>query len=150
MYKIFGGVIKFIEDTMKNWRVDLTAGGKSLTKGKMQRDIFQGDSLSPSLFVIAMIPLNHMIRKCTGGYKLTRKNQQPNVRGRHKTVCQKWKIIGNPKPNSEEINKRHWDGIWHYKKWAMLIMKSGKRQMTEGMELLNKKIRTLREKENYK
>ena len=36
-------------------------------------------------------------------------------------------------------------------KCAILIMKSGKRKMTEGIELLNEeKIRTLREKETYK
>ena len=35
-------------------------------------------------------------------------------------------------------------------KCAMLIMKSGKRQITEGIELLSQKsIRTLREKETY-
>ena len=36
-------------------------------------------------------------------------------------------------------------------KYAMLIIRSGKRQMTEGMEQpYQEKIRTLREKENYK
>ena len=36
-------------------------------------------------------------------------------------------------------------------KCAMLVMKNGKRLMTEGMELANQeKIRTLREKETYK
>ena len=36
-------------------------------------------------------------------------------------------------------------------KCAMLVMKSGKRHMTDGMELPNQdKIRTLREKETYK
>ena len=36
-------------------------------------------------------------------------------------------------------------------KYAMLIMKSGKQQMTEGIELPNqRKIRTLGEKETYK
>ena len=36
-------------------------------------------------------------------------------------------------------------------KCAMLIMRSGKRQMTEGIELANQdKIRTLGEKETYK
>ena len=30
MYKIADKVIKFIEKTMKNWRVELTAGRKSL------------------------------------------------------------------------------------------------------------------------
>ena len=29
-----------------------------------------GDVLSPLQFVIAKMPLNHILRKCTGGYKL--------------------------------------------------------------------------------
>ena len=63
-------VIKFIENTIKKWRVKLTAGGKSLTEVKILRGIFQRDALSPLLFVIAMMPLNHMLRKCSGVYKL--------------------------------------------------------------------------------
>ena len=36
-------------------------------------------------------------------------------------------------------------------KWAMLVMKNGKRHLTDGMELTNQdKIRTLGEKETYK
>ena len=31
MYKISSEVIKLIENTMENWRVELTRGGKSLT-----------------------------------------------------------------------------------------------------------------------
>ena len=45
MYKISTEVINFIEKTMKNWRVELTAGGKSLAETKIQRDIFQRDAL---------------------------------------------------------------------------------------------------------
>ena len=52
---------------MKTWRVDLTAGGRSLAEAKIQRGIFQGDALSPLLFIIAMKPLNHILRKCTAG-----------------------------------------------------------------------------------
>ena len=39
IYKISGEVIKFIENTMDNWRVELTGGGKSLTAVKIQRGI---------------------------------------------------------------------------------------------------------------
>ena len=49
---------------MKNWGVELTAGGKSLAETKIQRGIFQGDALSHLLFIIAMMPLNHKLRKC--------------------------------------------------------------------------------------
>ena len=63
---------------MKNWRVKLTAGGKSLTETKIQRGIFQGDALSLLLFAIAMMPLNHILRKCTAGYKLSRSQEKIN------------------------------------------------------------------------
>ena len=67
---------------MKNWRVELTTGRKSLAEVKIQRRIFQGDALSPLIFVIAMILLNHIHRKCTVVYKLTKspeKNQPPKI-----------------------------------------------------------------------
>ena len=60
MDKISGEVIKFIENAMENWRSKLTAEGKSLTEMKIQRVIFQGNALYPFLFVIAMMPLNHI------------------------------------------------------------------------------------------
>ena len=35
LYKIYGEVIKFMERTMKNWRLELTAGGKIFAKVKI-------------------------------------------------------------------------------------------------------------------
>ena len=72
MYKISYEVINFIEQTMKTWRVGLTAGGRSIAETKTQRGSFQGDALSPLLFIIAMMPLNHILGKCPAGYKLSR------------------------------------------------------------------------------
>ena len=66
MYKISEEVIKFIKNTMESWRVELTAGRKSLAESKIQRGIFQGDTLSPLLFVFVMIQLNHVLRKYIG------------------------------------------------------------------------------------
>ena len=49
-----------------NMRVELTTGGKSLAEVKILKGIFKGDALSPLLFVIAMTPFYHILRKCTG------------------------------------------------------------------------------------
>ena len=68
-YKILHEVINFIEKTMKTLRVELTAGEKILAEAMSQRGIFQGDALSPILFIIAMMPLNNKLRKCTARYK---------------------------------------------------------------------------------
>ena len=54
--------------------MELTAGGKSLAEAKIQGGIFQGNILSPSLFVIAMMPLNHIHRK----YKVGKSQEKIN------------------------------------------------------------------------
>ena len=79
MYKISHEILNFIEKTMKNWRVELTAGGKGLDETKIRRGICQGDALSPLLFIIAMMPLNHILRKCTAGYKPSRSQEKINL-----------------------------------------------------------------------
>ena len=68
MYKISHEVRNFIEKTMQTWRVELAAGGRSLAETKIQRGIFQGNALSPLQFIIALMPLNHIFRKCPAGY----------------------------------------------------------------------------------
>ena len=55
---------------MENWRVKQRAEGESLTEVKILRGIFQGDSLSPLLFVISTMPLDHLFRKWTSGFRL--------------------------------------------------------------------------------
>ena len=115
MYKISDEAINFIKKTMKTWRVELTARGKSFVETKIWRGIFLGDTLSPLLFIIAMIPLNYFLRKYTGRSRIARKYQPFNVHGRHQTVYQKRKRIGNPNIGSENIQSGHWDGIWHRK-----------------------------------
>ena len=71
MYQISDEVVDFIDKTMKTWKGELAAGGKSLAEAKIQRGIFQGDALSPFQFIIAMMPLNHIVRKCATRYKFT-------------------------------------------------------------------------------
>ena len=52
----------------KTWKVELTEG-KSLAEAKIQRSIFQRDSQSELLFIIAMMSLDHILKKCTARYR---------------------------------------------------------------------------------
>ena len=63
---------------MKTRSVDLTAGGKNLSDRKILRGIFQGDTRSPLLFIIVMVPLIHILRKCTAVYKLSKSLEKMN------------------------------------------------------------------------
>ena len=60
IYKIPDKVIDFITEAKINWKVELTTEGKTLAEVKISAGIFQGDSLTPQLFVIAMIPLSYL------------------------------------------------------------------------------------------
>ena len=53
-------------------------GEKTLSEMKIQWGIFQRDVFSPLLFVIAMMSLNYILRKCTEGYKLTKLQEKIN------------------------------------------------------------------------
>ena len=153
MYKISHEIINFIEKTMKNWRVELTAGGKSLAETKIQRGISQGDALSLLLFIIAMMPLNHILRKCTAGYQLSRSQEKidhlmymDDIKLFAKNKKELETLIHTVRIYSQDIRMEF--GI---EKCALLVMKSGKRHLTDGIELLNQdKIRTLAENETYK
>jgi len=58
------------KNSMGNWKTELNAYGTMLGEVNIWRGIFQGDSLLPLLFVIATIPLTHMLRQCDTGYQL--------------------------------------------------------------------------------
>ena len=72
IYKISYEVINFIEKAMKTRKVELTAEGRSLAETKVQRGIFQGDAFLRLLFIIVMMLLNHILRKCRARYKLSK------------------------------------------------------------------------------
>ena len=68
----------FIEKTMKTWTVELTARGTCLAEAKNQSGIFPGYAQSPLLFVIGMMPLSHIIKKCTARHKLSKSQEKIN------------------------------------------------------------------------
>ena len=117
---------------METWGVKLTAEGKSLTEVKIQRCIFKGDALSPLLFVIAMMPLNHIRRKCTAWYKLSWSQEKINylmykddIKLFAKNERELEILIETMRIYSQDIEME-----FDIEKCAMLIMKIGKRHMT--------------------
>ena len=99
-----------------------------------------------------MMPLNHILRKCTAGYKLGRSQEKVNH-----LMYMDIKLFANNEKELEtlihtvRIYSRDLGMEFGIEKCAMLVMKSGKRQLTDRMELPNKdKIKSLAENETYK
>ena len=138
-------------ESHRKWKAESAAGGKALVEEKIQRGIFQGDLLLPLLFVIAMRPFNYIHKKYTGSYKFTKSQEKINqfmddikifVQNEiaQETLIHKIRIYIQDKGIEFDIVK-----------CAMLEMKSGKRETTEGIELPNQEsIRILGKKENHK
>ena len=63
-------ITSFMEKVVKMWNTTLTINGKTIGEVEIKRGIFQGDSLSPLLFIISLIPLTITLRAMNKGYKL--------------------------------------------------------------------------------
>ena len=79
--RLFGAaenMVHYIGKSMGQWQVELSANGNILGTVNVRRGIFQGDSLSPLLFVVTLIPLSLVLREVKAGYDLTGKKDFVN------------------------------------------------------------------------
>ena len=100
-----------------------------------------------------MMPLSHILRKCKAGYKLSKSQEKIN----HVMYMDDIKLFAQNEKELEtiiqtvRIYNQDIEMEFCVEKCAMLEMKSGKRHITEGVELPKQVvIRTLGEKETYK
>lgn len=138
--KIYGAeenTISFLKNTMRNWNTILTSTGVRLAEVNIRRGIFQGDSLSPLLFVVAMIPMTKVLQKMDAGYQLKKGGNRIN----HLMFMDDIKLYGK---NIKEIDTliqtvrivsgdiRMEFGI---EKCALVNIQKGKVTRTEGIKL---------------
>ena len=76
MVGIADNIIELIEESMKHWKTELTANGTPLGQVEIKRGVFQGEALSPLLFVIVLIPLSIVIRQTGIGYDIGMENHK--------------------------------------------------------------------------
>ena len=131
--------IKFLKNTMAHWKTILTSSGTRLAEVNIRRGIFQGDALSPLLFIIAMIPMTKVLQRMQAGYQLKKGGSKINHlmfmddiklfgRGINEidTLVQTVRIVSN------DIRMEF--GI---EKCALINIQRGKVTATDGIQLPN-------------
>ena len=73
-FDLFGvaeNIKTLLVNSTEKWRAMLYAGNSELGEVDIKRGIFQGDSLSPLVFVLALIPLSLILRKAKAAYEFS-------------------------------------------------------------------------------
>ena len=78
MFGVAVNVRSFVNTSMKQWNIKLTASNQRLRNVKTRSGIFQGDSLSPLLFVLVMILWALMLRQTKTFYNLKKGGKKIN------------------------------------------------------------------------
>ena len=153
MFGVAENIKSLLVNSMEKWKVMLCSGNFELGEVEIKRGIFQGDSLSPLVFVLALIPLSLILRKAKAAYEFSESKEKIN----HLLFMDDLKLYSRSKKGldslvqkvhvfSEDIGMEF--GI---EKCAMLVMKRGKIVKSAGIELTDGKIiKSLQEGESYK
>jgi hypothetical protein len=78
LLKLNARTIKFLKNAMNVWSTQLTINNQVLGQCRIRRGIFQGDSLSPLLFVAAMIPLSNLLNAENKGFQFGKDGNKIN------------------------------------------------------------------------
>ena len=142
----------FLERTMSDWKTVLTSSGEDLGEVGIKRGIFQGDTLSPLLFVVAMIPLSIVLNNEAMGYKFGKEGKKIN----HLLFMDDLKLYGGSREEVEGLVglvKKFSDDIgmeFGIDKCATLEIRHGKQVACEGIALPGGEVMKEVEESGYK
>ena len=138
--EIFGMTEKLrtvFQKSMQQWRLSLIANGEDLGEVNMKTKIFQGDSLSPLLFVLDMVPLSLILRKANLFYKRGKKKYKLN----HLLFLGDLKLYAKSKKQTNMLVRTVYvfntniSMRFGIKKCGILTIKRGKIVKSEGIKL---------------
>ena len=69
---------RLLVNSMEKWKVMLCSGNSELGRVEIKRGIFQGDFLSPLVFVLVLIPLSLILRKAKAAYEFSESKEKIN------------------------------------------------------------------------
>ena len=153
LFGVAENIKSFLVNSVAKWEVMLCSGNSELGEVEIKRGIFQGDSLSPFVVVLALIPLSLILRKAKAAYEFSESKEKINyllfmndLKLYSRSEKRLDSLVQVVRVFSEDIGMEF--GI---EKCAMLVVEKGKIVKSVGIELLDSKvIKSLQEGESYK
>ena len=145
-------VKRVLFSSMERWKTILTSNNEVLGEVNIRRGIFQGDTLSPLLFVIVLIPLSMIIREMDCGYQLGKGRVKIN----HLLFMDDLKLYGrterelNSLVNTVHIFSEDIGMKFGMDKCNVLLMQRGRMKHTEGIKLPDGELMKEIESSGYK
>ena len=78
LFGVAENIKSLLVNSMEKWKVMLCSGNSELGEVEIKQGIFQGDSLSPLVFVLALIPLSLILRKAKAAYQFSESKEKIN------------------------------------------------------------------------
>jgi hypothetical protein len=153
MLGISSNIRQFLKTAMASWNTLLAVNGQILGQVNIRRGIFQGDSLSPLLFVAAMIPLTIILRQTRLGYQTSKSAEKishllymDDLKLYGKSAAELESLLNTVRIFSNDISME-----FGLDKCATLTIQRGKVTNTENINMPNNNnIKGLSLEESYK
>ena len=152
LFGVAENIKSLLVNSMENWKVMQCSGNSELGKVEIKQGIFHGDSLSPFVFVLALIPLSLILRKAKAAFEFSESKEKINNllfmdALKLYSQCEKGldSLVHTVRVFSEDVGMQ-----FSIEKCAMLVMEKGKIVKSVGIELPNGKVvKSLQKDESY-
>ena len=150
-FEVAENIKSLLVNSTEKWKVMLCSGNFELREVAIKRGIFQGDSLSPLVFVLALIPLSLILRKTKAAYEFSESKEKIN----HLLLMDDLKLYSRSEKELDSLVQTvrvFCEDIgmeFGTEKCAILVMEKGKIVKSVGIELPDGKvIKSLQEGES--
>ena len=153
LFGVAKNIKSLLVNSMEKWKVMLCSGNSELGEVEIKSGIFQGDSLSPLEFALALIPLGLILKKTKAVYEFSESKEKIN----RLLFMDDLKLYSRREKGLDSLVQtvcvfsRDIEMEFGIEKCAMLVTEKGKIVKSVGIELPDGKvIKLLQEGESYK
>ena len=139
LFGVAENIKSLLVNSMEKWKLMLCSGNSELCEVEIKQGIFQGDSLSPLVFVLALIALSLILRKVKAAYEFSESKEKIN----HFLFMDDLKLYSRSEKGLDSLVptvRVFSEEKFGVEKCAMLVMVKGRIVKSVGIELPDGKV----------